>query len=165
MVIMAVVVIMMMINLVVLKIRLISGTKLENDGERIASYNQVFPDIKRFFSFSTILTILLQQWPGYLEAKERTWWWRRRRPMKMRDPRFVSRQDLLKELTCSGGKMTFHLWNAILLVLTISIAWKWSNIHSVCIKKTQIYTMRLFVSIILNHVARTPSIVRKKWWK
>ena len=43
MVIMAVVVIMMMINLVVLKIRLISGTKLENDGERIASYNQVFP--------------------------------------------------------------------------------------------------------------------------
>ena len=43
MVIMAAVVIMMMINLVVLKIRLISGTKLENDGERIASYNQVFP--------------------------------------------------------------------------------------------------------------------------
>ena len=32
--------------------------------------------------------------------------------------------------------MTFQLWNAILLVLTISIAWKWSNIHSVCSKKT-----------------------------
>ena len=94
MVIMAVVVIMMMINLVVLKIRLISGTKLENDGERIASYNQVFPDIKRFFSFSTILTILLQQWPGYLEANERTWWLLKR-PMKIRDPRFVSRQDVL----------------------------------------------------------------------
>ena len=106
MVIMAVVVIMMMINLVVLKIRLISGTKLENDGERIASYNQVFPDIKRFFSFSTILTILLQQWPGYLEANERTWWLLKR-PMKIRDPRFVSRQDLLKELTCSGGKNDF----------------------------------------------------------
>ena len=59
----------MMINLVVLKIRLISGTKLENDGERIASYNQVFPDIKRFFSFSTILTILLQQMARLLGGK------------------------------------------------------------------------------------------------
>ena len=53
-------VIMMMINLVVLKIRLISGTKLENDGERIASYNQVFSSIERFFSSSTFLTILQQ---------------------------------------------------------------------------------------------------------
>ena len=49
MVIMAVVVIMMMINLVVLKIRHISGIKLDNDGERIASYNQVFSSIKRLF--------------------------------------------------------------------------------------------------------------------
>ena len=49
MVIMAVVVIMMMINLVVLKIRPISGIKLDNHGKRIASYNQVLSSKKRFF--------------------------------------------------------------------------------------------------------------------
>ena len=60
MVIMAVVAIMMMTNLVVLKIRLISGIKLDNDGKRIASYNQVFSCIERFSSSSTFLTILQQ---------------------------------------------------------------------------------------------------------
>ena len=70
MVIMAVVMIMMMRNLVVLKIRLISGIKLDNDGERIASYNQVFSSIKRFFSSSsTSLTILLQQMARLLGGK------------------------------------------------------------------------------------------------
>ena len=59
----------MMINLVVLNIRLISGIKLDNDGERIASYNQVFSSIKRFFSSSTILTILLQQMARLLGGK------------------------------------------------------------------------------------------------
>ena len=57
MVIMAVVMIMMMRNLVVLKIRLISGIKLDNDGKRIASYNQVFSSIKRFFLLTQFLQI------------------------------------------------------------------------------------------------------------
>ena len=105
-----------------------------------------------FFSSSTILTILPQQWPGYLEAKERTLW-RRRRPMKMRDPRFVSRQDLLKELTYSDGKVTFQLWNAILLVLTISIARENDQTFIQCVLRKHKYTMWQFVSIILTHVA------------
>ena len=80
MVIMAVVVIMMMINLVVLKIRLISGTKLENDGERIASYNQVFLSIKRFSSSSiilTVLTILTQFLQFFYNNGQDTWRQRR----------------------------------------------------------------------------------------
>ena len=80
MVIMAVVVIMMMINLVVLKIRLISGTKLENDGERIASYNQVFLSIKRFSSSSMILTVLtiLTQFLQFFYNNDQVTWRQRR---------------------------------------------------------------------------------------